>query len=218
MTMNKPELALYLMFTLLTFVHTYAQQGKAVTIGSQTWDTKNLYVTTFANGDKIEQAQSAEEWVKAGKEGKPAWCYYEMDADNGKTYGLLYNFYAVADPRGLAPKGWHVPTKAEWITLLNTAGGKETAGAKLKAKTLWDALGGVDRNGSDEYGFNGLPGGLRGNKDGNFNGRGTRGQYWTSTKNTSVNAAIIVLGVNSGVTVGGIADNGFGYSVRCVKN
>ena len=79
-------------------------------------------------------------------------------------------------------------------------------------------MGGVDRNGTDDYGFNALPGGLRFNKDGRFDFRGTRGQYWTSTKNTSVNAAIIVVGVNAGVTVGGIGDNGFGYSVRCIKD
>ena len=214
--MNK--LALHFIFAFLITSHSFAQQGKAIAIGSQTWDSKNLYVTTFANGDKIEQAQSADEWIKAGKDGKPAWCYYENDKDNGQTYGLLYNFYAVADARGLAPKGWHVPKKAEWITLLNTAGGKETAGGKLKGKSGWDALGGVDRNGTDDYGFNGLPGGLRFVKDGKFDFRGTRSQYWTSTKNTSVNAAIIVLGVNAGVTVGGIADNNFGYSVRCVRD
>lgn len=187
-------------------------------IGKQTWDVKNLSVTTFANGDKIEQAQSDEEWVKAGKEGRAAWCFYEGNAENEKTYGLLYNFYAVADPRGLAPKGWHVPTKAEWITLLDQCGGKMAAGTPLKGKSGWDALGGTDRNGTDQYGFNALPGGLRSETDGKFNGKGTRCQYWTSTKNTSVNAAIIVLGVNPGVTVGGIAGNKFGYSVRCIKD
>ncbi len=216
--MAKLRLQFCFAFIFLVVIRSSAQQGKAVPIGSQTWDTKNLYVTAFANGDKIDQAQTAEEWIKAGKEGKPAWCLYDNDADKGQTYGLLYNFYAVADPRGIAPKGWHVPSKAEWITLLNTAGGKERAGGKLKGKSGWDALGGVDRNGTDDYGFNGMPGGLRFVKDGKFDFRGTRGQYWTSTKNTSINAAIIVLGVNAGVTVGGIADNGFGYSVRCVKD
>ncbi|GHN02124.1 hypothetical protein WSM22_36130 [Cytophagales bacterium WSM2-2] len=209
----------FIIIALLAVGSLLAQTAKTSTvIGTQTWDVKNLDVTTFANGDKIEQAQSDEEWVKAGNEMRAAWCYYENNTDNGKTYGLLYNWYAVGDPRGLAPKGWHVPTKAEWITLLDQAGGKNVAGTPLKGKSGWEAVGGTDRNGTDDYGFNALPGGLRSESNGKFNGKGTRCQYWTSTKNTSVNAAIIVLGVNPGVTVGGIAGNKFGYSVRCMKD
>ncbi|MGC4021512.1 MAG: FISUMP domain-containing protein [Cyclobacteriaceae bacterium] len=92
--MKKLILLLSVIVIISFFACSLSAQTFAV-IGNQTWDVKNLSVTTFANGDKIDQAQSDEEWVKAGKEGRPAWCYYEGNAENGKIYGLLYNFYAV---------------------------------------------------------------------------------------------------------------------------
>ena len=49
------------------------------------------------------------------------------------TYGKLYNWYAVNDPRGLAPAGWHVASDAEWTELTNCLGGESEAGGKMKA-------------------------------------------------------------------------------------
>ncbi len=108
-----------------------------VKIGKQVWMIKNLDVDTFRNGDAIPEAKTDEEWVRAGEESKPAWCYYENDPKNGKKYGKLYNWYAVVDPRGLAPKGWHIPSDAEWSSLINYLGGNEIAGKKMKSKHGW---------------------------------------------------------------------------------
>jgi uncharacterized protein (TIGR02145 family) len=91
--------------------------AQTVTIGSQVWMTKNLDVATFRNGDPIPEAKSNEEWEKAIDEKKPAWCYYNNDIKKGELYGKLYNWYAVNDPRGLAPLGWHIPTINEWTNL-----------------------------------------------------------------------------------------------------
>ena len=93
-----------------------------VTIGEQTWMNKNLDVTTFRNGDPIQEVTTYEEWIKLGEKGIPTWCYYENDSDYGEKYGKLYNWHAVKDPRGLAPKGWHVPSKSEWETLISFLG------------------------------------------------------------------------------------------------
>ena len=71
---------------------------KTVTIGEQTWMAENLNVSKFRNGDEIPEAKTNEEWIKAGNEGKPAWCYYENIPANGEKYGKLYNWYAVTDP------------------------------------------------------------------------------------------------------------------------
>jgi uncharacterized protein (TIGR02145 family) len=109
--------------------------GQEIKIGPQIWATKNLDVITFRNGDTIPEAKTNEEWKKAGEEGKPAWCYYDNDPENGKKYGKLYNWYAVNDPRGLAPKGWHVPSDAEWIVLIDYLGGEEVAGTKMKSSS-----------------------------------------------------------------------------------
>jgi uncharacterized protein (TIGR02145 family) len=63
------------------------------------------------------RSESDEEWEKAGNEGKPAWCFYNNDPEMGQHYGKLYNWYAVNDPRGLAPEGWHVASDDEWTQL-----------------------------------------------------------------------------------------------------
>jgi len=43
-----------------------------------------------------------------------AWCFYENDSNNNKILGRLYNYYAVSDPRGLAPNGWKIPQKGDF--------------------------------------------------------------------------------------------------------
>ncbi len=58
-------------------------------------------------------------------------------AENQTRYGRLYNWYAVNDPRGLAPVGWHVATDSEWTRLTESLGGDESAGGALKATELW---------------------------------------------------------------------------------
>ena len=104
-----------------------------IKIGDQTWTSKNLDVSTYRNGDVIPQVQSEEEWAKLTT---GAWCYYENESDNGTTYGKLYNWYAVNDPRGLAPKGFHIPSDAEWTILTENLGYK--AGTKMKSTSGWD--------------------------------------------------------------------------------
>jgi uncharacterized protein (TIGR02145 family) len=108
-----------------------------ITIGTQTWTSKNLDVSTFRNGEAIPEAKSKEEWKKAGDNKTAAFCYYEYDSKNGKVYGKLYNWYAVNDSRGLAPKGYHIPSDAEWTILTDFLGGEDIAGKKMKSKDGW---------------------------------------------------------------------------------
>jgi hypothetical protein len=96
------------------------------------WTTKNLDVDTFRNGDIIPEAKTDEEWELAIHIKKPAWCYYENDPENGKKYGRLYNKFAVMDPRGLAPDGYHIPNDSEWTALDNLLG--KESGKKLISK------------------------------------------------------------------------------------
>ncbi|NQW25520.1 MAG: fibrobacter succinogenes major paralogous domain-containing protein [Cryomorphaceae bacterium] len=110
-------------------------QFAEVTIGHQVWMTKNLDVDKFRNGDPIPQAKTIEEWKTADYSKKPAWCFYNNDPANGAKYGKLYNWYAVNDPRGLAPVGYHVPSNAEWETLKNYLGNKAEYG--LKSSSGW---------------------------------------------------------------------------------
>lgn len=80
-----------------------------VIIGTQTWMSKNLDVTKYRNGDDIPQVDLAS-WAALTT---GAWCHYNNDPANDAIYGKLYNWYAVNDPRGLGPVGYHVPTDEE---------------------------------------------------------------------------------------------------------
>lgn len=86
---------------------------KTVKIGDQIWMAENLNVEKFRNYETIPEAKTKSEWEEAGENKQPAWCYYDNDPVNGAKYGKLYNWYAVIDPRGLAPSGWHIPNEAE---------------------------------------------------------------------------------------------------------
>jgi uncharacterized protein (TIGR02145 family) len=112
-------------------------QYESVRIGNQEWITRNLDVDRFRNGDLVPHIESDKEWEEAGENGQPAWCYYDNDPEYGKDYGKLYNWYAVNDPRGLAPEGWHIPTDEEW-TILEEFLGKDIAGHKLKSVEGWE--------------------------------------------------------------------------------
>ena len=108
---------------------------KSVKIGTQTWMTENLNVSTFRNGDPIPEAKTEEEWESAHINDQPAWCYYDNNPANGTKYGKLYNWHAVIDSRGLTPEGWHVPSDAEWTALESNLG--DDAGNKMKSKSGW---------------------------------------------------------------------------------
>jgi uncharacterized protein (TIGR02145 family) len=103
--------------------------------------TENLNVSTFRNGDPIPEAKTKEEWESAVNNHQPAWCYYDNDPKNGAKYGKLYNWYAVSDPRVLAPNGWHIPIDAEWSILENYLG--EDAGKKMKNASGWVSWDGI---------------------------------------------------------------------------
>lgn len=154
-----------------------ASPSKEVTIGDQVWMAENLNADKFRNGDSITHAITKEAWKQAGENEHPAWCYYDNDPSNGKKYGKLYNWYAVNDPRGLAPKGWHVPSDQEWTTLTDHLGGEDVAGTKMKSSRGWYN----DGNGTNESGFSALPGGYR-YHFGRFFSIGRDAYWWSSTE------------------------------------
>ena len=193
--------------------NTVAEVFPEVSIGTQVWMDKNLDISTFRNGDLIPQAKTDEEWKKAGETQQPAWCYYDNDPANGQKYGKLYNWYAVNDARGLAPKGYHIPTHAEWTILTDYLGGKEVAGTKMKSTSGWNENG----NGSNESGFNGLPGGFR-SYNGTFYFIGENGDWWSSTENSTSNAWTHYLYCSSGDVSSDYGLKGDGFAVRCLRD
>ncbi len=197
--------------------------SQTVTVGTQVWNIKNLDVTTFRNGDPIPQAKTDEEWLKAGNNKQPAWCYYDNDPANGSKYGKLYNWYAVNDSRGLAPKGFHIPSDAEWRLLYKYLGGFNVAGIKIKSSIGWSENG----NGTNDSGFSGLPGGNRSyegtlyglNKigDGIFKSIGITARWWSSTDGGGSYANLYSLNL-LGESFFGTNYKGYGMSVRCLKD
>lgn len=119
---------------------------------------RNLDVDCFSNGDSIREVSSPNDWRQAALDNEPAWCYYENNAEYGKKYGKLYNWYALKDPRGITPMGWRLPSYSDWIELADYCGGLEGMGSgkKLKSKRDWNG-----RNGSNDFDFNALPAGER---------------------------------------------------------
>jgi uncharacterized protein (TIGR02145 family) len=98
----------------------------------QTWTKTNLNVSKYRNGDIIPEIKDPSQWANLTT---GAWCYYNNDSATGAIYGKLYNWYAVNDPRGLAPIGYHIPSDTEWRTLTNCLGGEIVAGGKMKETT-----------------------------------------------------------------------------------
>jgi uncharacterized protein (TIGR02145 family) len=185
--------------------------SQTVTIGTQVWMTKNLDVSTFRNGDPIPEAKTTEEWENAGKNKQPAWCYYDNDPKNGEKYGKLYNWYAVSDPRGLAPAGYHIPNDAEWTTLKNYIGNDN--GNKMKSTSSWADNG----NGTNSSGFSGLPGGYR-YFNCTFYDFGGYGGWWSSTENGANSAWCRSLHCFDG-DVGRYGNSKtVGFSVRCLRD
>lgn len=87
-------------------------------IGNRVWTACNLDTDRFRNGDIIYDAMTNDEWSIAGINKQPACCYYKNSYTNGKKHGVLYNWYAVTDPRGLAPEGFHIPSHKEFSSLM----------------------------------------------------------------------------------------------------
>lgn len=189
------------------------QDYREIRLGDQVWMAENLNIVRFRNGDTIPEARSDEEWINAGKNKQPAWCYYDNDSANCLKYGRLYNWFAVNDPRGLAPDGWHVPSLKEWDSLQNALG--TDAGKKMKSTTSWRRNG----NGSNESGFTGLPGGLR-YYNGTFTFQGFAGAWWSSDEPTEVKGTWGrgLVFYDSKILTGYDGRKDAALSVRCVKN
>jgi uncharacterized protein (TIGR02145 family) len=197
------------------------------------WTAKNLNVSAYRNGDVIPQVQDQEKWAKLTT---GAWCYYKNSSANGTTYGKLYNWYAVNDPRGLAPEGYHIPSEEEWSELYVFLEGPEPgynemgiqyikyaddhACPKMKNKTGWKEVGAImypeDGNGTNESGFSGLPGGSRDFFD--FSQIGYEGCWWSSTLVSNNSIKFVRLSANE---IGSFFDQTAktsGMSVRLVKD
>lgn len=150
---------------------------KTVTIGTQTWMAENLRTTKYNDGTGIRFVFDDYRWGTLTT-GAYCNCLNSYNNETIATYGRLYNWYAVNTGK-LSPKGWHVPTDAEWTTLIDYLGGADVAGGKLKetGTTHWNS---PNIGATNETGFTALPGGARVN--GAYNDVGYYGDWWSATE------------------------------------
>ena len=222
--MPSPYIAPILFNPNLTYGTMTDQDGniyKTIEIGTQTWMAENLRTTKFSNGVPIPNVSDAKQWSESAS---AAYSNYENNSNNANTYGRLYNWFAVNNSINIAPAGWHIPDKTEWLTLISFLG-ESGAGSKLKeADTIhWNF---PNTGATNESGFTALPGGGRsgdyriqmGKYYSIFDGKGKGGIWWSATESVDAKSWCCFVALNSPIMRGSEATWHGGCSVRCIKD
>lgn len=194
-----------------------------VAIGSQCWMKENLRTTKDADGNELVDGED-----------HPLYDYPDNNSDNVSTYGLLYSWDVMMNNensseenpsgvRGICPEGWHVPSYAEWLVLINTADPIDNCGAvrALAGNTGWNSSDIVCAPGfnlelNNATGFSALPAG-----DYYTNTLGNTSKIWTASEmGGDYNSHAYHITIKNDEDQIGIYGNAKynGFSVRCVKN
>ena len=181
---------------------------ESVVIGDQKWSLQNLSVENYRNGDPIHYEPDPTLWAALTT---GAWCWYDNDPGAGIK---LYNWYAVNDPRGLAPIGWWIPTQYEWQQLSSELGGDTVSGGKLKEEgfTHWDS---PNTGADNSSGFTALGNGYR-DDSGDYVAINTRGLFWTSSIKLDPDSWAVELRNDTASTQFVGVNYNYGYSVRAI--
>jgi uncharacterized protein (TIGR02145 family) len=184
---------------------------KGIQINGQTWLNANLNTSHYNNGDVIPYVENQNDWAALTT---GAWCYTYNYATNGITVGKLYNWFAINDPRGIAPAGWHVATNNDWNELFNFLGNS----FKLKG---YGWANNIDNE--DFYGFSAYPGGTRGDSNNpassayGFSYNNYTSAWWSSDSNNNLHAYGCYINTGPNYTIDLAVKKG-GAFVRCVKD
>lgn len=146
-----------------------------VQVGDRCWMAENLRAGHYRNGWPIMSDLTVYEWNYT-----LIGAYLDVD-QWGEDWGKLYNWWAVADPRGICPEGWSVASNTDWDELVDAFGGAAVASDALRSQQGWMQ---PDPGATNASGFSAKPAGFRyWYFDGNYNGSGTGALFWTSTPN-----------------------------------
>ncbi len=189
-----------------------------VEIGTQIWMTQNLRTTRYSNGDLIGTSEPAALNITTETNPKYEWVYYGYQIEiDPVAYGRLYTWHAAMDSRNVCPAGWHLPSRTEYNTLMNSLSGVSVAGGKLKETGFnhWET---PNTDASNISGFTALPTGSRapGGSCSNY----TRVCYlWSATEKDNTYAYYCSMLYNSGIAYTDMnTGKNVGLGIRCVKN
>lgn len=165
---------------------------KTIKIGSQTWMAENLKTTRYNDGTSIAGVTDQNVWKKLST-GAYSW-YINQSEPYKNVYGALYNWYVVNTGK-LCPKGWHVPSDAEWQSLIKTAEESVFPGRALKetGTAHWQS---PDDMATNSTGFTALPSGYRGSEKPFYiiENLGYTGMWWSSTPIDADRVSIYTMG------------------------
>lgn len=191
-----------------------------VKIGTQTWMVENLRTTHYRNGDAITNIADNTAWMNA-TEGAYSW--WSNNIANKTPWGAYYNRFAIDDPRGLTPEGWHVPTQTEWealIAFLSLGTNNAAAAQQLRATGLdyW-TYSTNEPEGTNTTGFTALGNGIRSATDGTFKYMKATSFYWTSTRFPTLENNNYMIRINK-VSIASQGDGvkNHGLIVRCIMD
>jgi uncharacterized protein (TIGR02145 family) len=207
---------------------------KTIKIGTQTWMAENLRTTKYNDGTNIPIVTDSAQWLNNRDNGnlkkQSMMCWYNNDRTTyAAKYGALYNWYAINPGtngnKNVCPTGWHVPTDAEWTTLINyldphAEGGdkwENVAGGKMKS-TGTDFWVSPNTDATNSSGFSGLPGGYRGYNGSFYRVVGFNGYWWSSSEYYTSDAWYRILGCSYGDVYRSYHNKTYGFSVRCLRN
>ena len=183
-----------------------------VQIGAQCWFAENLRAWNYRNGDAIPEETDGPTWATLTTGAAAA---FDNDNSNYETFGLLYNWYAVSDSRGICPSGWQGASESDFQTLLTAAGGNTEADVTLRSdEVAW--IGSNPDSGTDALGFGLLPGGMRDGYygHGNFQYFQFYGALWAS--DFGYKFFLVNGDGEAGIYSNAVSDAG--KYVRCVKD
>lgn len=206
---------------------------RTVSIGNQCWMAENLRTKTDPYGHTILQGRHADTNI--------AYRYCPGDdTANVRTYGYLYNWRAAtgqtwflpqADTlgRGICPKGWHLPTQAEWDLMALYLGsyddflcnGRERQIGKALAATqgwiLSDSTCTVGNNPAtnNASGFSALP---AGSYNGSYSGFGLEAGFWCQAPDGGIGQSRYLRADDTTLRREASANPFAAYSIRCVMD
>lgn len=223
---------LSIFFSLISYSQEYPNEGvpirdsegnvyRIIMTQSGVWMAENLQTFKLNDGTPLTYINDNSKWKDVKK---PAYGFFSTDVKYAQTYGAIYNWYAVSTGK-LCPKGWHVPTEAEWNDLMDYADGNVKSGdnpAKLKESGTahWKA---PNDGATNEIYFTALPAGEINLFPLDNREPGTKTSWWTSTEDTNnlepgqkpTNAEIVGLSYNFHTKTLGTYQKEAALPVRC---